>query len=439
VYARPAQRKDKIVKRLTKLMAGAAAIALATAGCAGSGGGGSESGGGDKTLTVWLMNGSAPETLTDALNKEFEAANEGVTVKYEVQEWGGIQDKLTTALASQDPPDVIELGNTQAPSFAADGVLTDLTGDVADLNGDQWLSSLEDSGQWDGKQYAAPFYAANRVVLYRTDMFQEAGIAAPPTSRAEWLDAIAKLKAKFGSDPQFQPLYLPGQNWYSLLSFIYDEGGDIAEKDGTKFKATVNSPEAKAGLEFYKQLVDASGTTAPKDNDEQNPEQAGIYGQGKVAMMIALPWELATAAKDNPDIEKNSSAFAIPSKTAGKTAPVFQGGSNLAIPVNSKNTDLAKSYLKLMLSDKYQGQLAEAGMVPGASTDLSALDASPVSKAMAEASQTGKAAPATPTWATVEAGQNPLKDMLTAYLTGAKDLDTATNDANSALDAAFSG
>lgn len=429
------------MKRLTKLMAGAAAIALATAGCAGSGGGTSseESGGGDRTLTVWLMNGSAPETLTDALNKEFEAANKGVTVKYEVQEWGGIQDKLTTALASQDPPDVIELGNTQAPSFAADGVLTDLSGDVADLNGDQWLSSLKDSGEWDGKQYATPFYAANRVVLYRTDMFQQAGIAAPPTSRAEWLDAITKLKATFGSDPQFQPLYLPGQNWYTLLSFIYDEGGDIAKKSGTDFEATVNSPEAKAGLEFYKQLVDASGTTAPKDNDEQNPEQAGIYGQGKVAMMIALPWELGTAAKDNPDIEKNSSAFAIPSKTAGKTAPVFQGGSNLAIPVNSKNPELAKSYLKLLLSDKYQSQLAAAGMVPGASTDLSALDANAVSKAMAAASKSGKAAPATPKWATVEAGQNPLKDMMTAYLTGAKDLDTATNDANSALDAAFKG
>jgi N,N'-diacetylchitobiose transport system substrate-binding protein len=428
------------VKRLTKVVAGAAVIALATAGCAGSGSGSSEeSSGGDRTLTVWLMNGSAPETLTDALNKEFEAANDGVTVKYEVQEWNGIQDKLTTALASQDPPDVIELGNTQAPSFAADGVLTDLSGDVADLNGDQWLDSLKASGEWDGKQYATPFYAANRVVLYRTDMFQQAGIAAAPTSRQEWLDAITKLKATFGSDPQFQPLYLPGQNWYTLLSFIYDEGGDIAEKKGTDFKATVNSAEAKAGLEFYKQLVDASGTTAPKDNDEQNPEQAGIYGQGKVAMMVALPWELGTAAKDNPDIEKNSSAFPIPSKTAGKTAPVFQGGSNLAIPVNSKNPELAKSYLKLLMSDKYQGQLAEAGMVPGASTDLSALDKTPVSKAMAEASQSGKAAPATPTWATVEAGQNPLKDMLTAYLTGTKDLDTATNDANTALDAAFSG
>jgi N,N'-diacetylchitobiose transport system substrate-binding protein len=430
------------VKRWTKLMVGAAAIALATAGCAGSGGtdtGTEQKAGEPRTLTVWLMNGSAPETLTDSLNKEFEQKHDGVTVKYEVQEWNGIQDKLTTALAGDNPPDVVELGNTQAPSFAAEKVLTDLSGDVDSMSGDQWLASLEASGQWDGKQYSTPFYAANRMVIYRTDMFQQAGITAPPTSRDEWLDAIAKLKAKFGKDKQFQPLYLPGQNWYTLLSFIYDEGGDIAEQDGTTFSATVDSDESKAGLEFYKQLVDASGTTAPKDNDEQNPEQAGIYGQGKVAMMVALPWEVDTAAKNNAAIKEKTSAFPIPSKNAGETAPVFQGGSNLAIPVNSKNSGLAKDYLRLLLSSKYQGQLAAAGMVPGASTDLSALDANPVSKAMAQASKNGRAVPATPTWATIEAGQNPLKDMLTAYLTGAKDIDAATGDANKALDAAFSG
>ncbi|MGH3761391.1 extracellular solute-binding protein [Actinophytocola sp.] len=430
------------MKRWTKVMVGAATIALATAGCAGSGGtesSGNENTGEPRTLTVWLMNGSAPESLTDALNEEFGRTHDGVTVKYEVQEWNGIQDKLTTALASDDPPDVIELGNTQAPSFAAEGVLTDLSGDVGDLNGDQWLASLKASGEWDGRQYSTPFYAANREVIYRTDMFQQAGIAAPPSSRAEWLDAITKLKAKFGKDKRFQPLYLPGQNWYALLSFIYDEGGDIAEQNGTEFTATVDSAETKAALEFYKQLVEVSGTTAPKDNDEQNPEQAGIYGQGNVAMMIALPWEVDTAAKDNADIKAKTSAFPIPSENPGETAPVFQGGSNLAIPVNSKNADLAKEYLTLLLSDEYQGQLAEAGMVPGASTDLSALDANPVSKAMAQASRNGKAVPATPKWATIEAGQNPLKDMLTAYLTGAKDLDTATADADEALDAALRG
>ncbi|HEX2132463.1 MAG TPA: sugar ABC transporter substrate-binding protein [Actinophytocola sp.] len=429
------------MKRWTKVMTGAAAIALATAGCAGSGGtdtGGDTAEGGDRTLTVWLMDGSAPEPLTDALHSEFEQAHDGVTIKYEVQPWNGIQDKLTTALASQNPPDVIELGNTQAPSFAAEGVLTDLSGDVDSLNGDQWLDSLKASGEWDGKQFSTPFYAANREVIYRTDMFEQAGITAPPTSRQEWLDAIAKLDAKFGSDPQFQPLYLPGQNWYALLSFIWDEGGDIATKDGTTFTAALTTEEAKAGLEFYKQLVDVSGTTAPKDNDEQNPVQAGVFGQGKVAMMIGLPWEVATATEDAPDLKDKISAFPIPSKNAGETAPVFQGGSNLAIPVNSANADLAKEYLKLLLSEKYQTMLAEAGMVPGASTDLSPLEANPVSKAMAEAAKNGRAVPATPAWAAIEAGQNPLKDMLTAYLTGAKSLDQATADANAALDAAFS-
>ncbi|GAB3445832.1 extracellular solute-binding protein [Actinophytocola sediminis] len=430
------------MKRWMKAMVGVASIALVTAGCAGSGGtdtGGDAAEGEPRTLTVWLMNGSAPEPLTTALHKEFEQANENVTVKFEVQEWNGIQDKLTTALASQNPPDIIELGNTQAPAIASERVLTDLSGDIDSLNGDQWLASLKASGEWDGKQYSTPFYAANREIIYRTDMFEQAGITAPPTSREEWLAAIAKLRATFATTPNFQPLYLPGQNWYALLSFIYDEGGDIAKQDGTEFTATLTSDEAKAGLEFYQQLVEASGTTAPKDNDEQNPEQAGIFGQGAVAMMIGLPWEVDTATKDHPELKSKISAFPIPSKNAGETAPVFQGGSNLAIPLNSANVDLAKDYLKLLLSDKYQGMLAEAGMVPGASTDLSPLEENPISKAMAEASKNGRAVPATPTWATIEAGQNPLKDMLTAYLTGAKSLDAATGDANAALDAAFSG
>ena len=181
-------------------------------------------------------------------------------------------------------------------------------------------------------------------------MFEQAGITKPPTSNDEWIDAIAKLKTKFGSDPDFQALYMPGQNWYSLLSFIWDNGGDIAKADGKKFKATLDSAEAKAGLEFYKKLVDTSGTKAPKDADEAKPQQATVYGAGKVAMMIGLPWELPTAAKTDPSLTDKTGAFAIPSKTAGQSAPVFLGGSNLAIPANSKNAAAAKEYIKLLSS-----------------------------------------------------------------------------------------
>ncbi|MDQ2583438.1 sugar ABC transporter substrate-binding protein [Saccharothrix yanglingensis] len=420
------------------LAVGAAALSVAVAGCGTSSDSGSDSGE-PKTLTVWLMDGSAPTTLTDALNKEFQDSHPGVTVKYEVQKWGGIQEKLTTALTSNNPPDIIELGNTQTAKFAAEETLADLSGDLSDLNGDQWLGGLKDSLTWDGKQYGMPFYAANRTVIYRTDLFEAAGIASPPTSRDEWVAAAEKLKAANAADPEFQSVYLPGQSWYVLLSLIWDEGGDVAKPQGSAWAGALDTPEAKAGLEFYKKLVDASGTKAPKDADEATPQQMEVFGTGKVGMMVGLPWELAGAVKANPDLKDKTSAFPIPSKTAGEVAPVFLGGSNLAIPAGSKNIDLAKDYLKLLSGKKYQDMLAESGAVPGTSTDTAKLATNPVGKALAESAPGGKVTPTTPAWAAVEAGQNPLKDMLTAYLTGAKSLDQATSDANASLSKTLAG
>jgi N,N'-diacetylchitobiose transport system substrate-binding protein len=420
------------VKGWRGLAAGAAALAVAVAGCGTS----TDSGSGSqepKELTVWLMDGSAPTTLTDALNKEFQEQNAGVTVKYEVQKWNGIQEKLTTALSSNNPPDIIELGNTQTAGFADQGTLLDLTADKDKFNGGEWLSGLEDSLTLKDKKYGVPFYAANRTVIYRTDMFQAAGIANPPTSRAEWIDAMNKLKAANASNPEFQSLYLPGQSWYFLLSLLWDEGGDVAKQDGDKWVGALDSAQSKAGVEAYKSLVDASGTKAPKDTDEAKPQQYEVFAQGNTAMFIGLPWELGSAVKDKPELKDKTAAFPIPSKTAGKTAPVFLGGSNLAITANSKAPNLAKKYLTLFSSKKYQDQLAEGGAVPGTSKDTSKLETNAVGKALAKAAPNGKVTPTTPKWAAVEAGQNPLKDMLTAYLTGAKPLDAAAKDANDAI------
>jgi len=433
----------KHVTKLSMLSATLTALALAAGACGLGGGGGTSDGGsqnGERTLTVWLMDGSAPTSVTDALHAEFEAAHPGVKVKYEVQQWNGIQEKLTSALASSNPPDVIELGNTQTPKFAAENTLLDLTDSAAELAGDQWLSGLKDSATWNGRQYAMPFYAANRTVIYRKDMFEKAGITQVPTSRAEWLDAIQKLKAANADNPDFDPLYLPGQSWYVLLSFIWDEGGDVAVAEGGTYRAALDTPQAKAGIAFYRELVEASGTTAPRDTDEAKPQQYEVFAKGNTAMMIGLPWELASAVKANPELENVTAAFPIPSREPGRTAPVFLGGSNLAIPVSSRNQDLAKDYLKLLSSTKYQDMLAREGKaVPGTSKDISALESDPVAGPMAKAAQSGKVTPATPKWAAVESGQNPLKDMLTAVLTGQKTVDQAAADANAKINQALSG
>ncbi|MEV6604276.1 extracellular solute-binding protein [Kutzneria sp. NPDC051319] len=404
---------------------------MIAAGC--GGGSNSGSGGGDKTLTVWLMSGSAPDATVAAIDKDFEDAHPGVKVKYEVQQWNGIGQKLTTALTSGGP-DVIELGNTQVAQYSSTGTLLDVTDAVGDLNGSQWLSALKDEGAWQGKQFGVPFYAANRAVIYRTDLFQQAGITAPPTSNDEWLADLTKLKGLPGG---IDPLYLPGQDWYVWLSFLWDQGGDLATSSGDTWKSAINSPAGKAAFEFYKKLGDTSGSPAPKDADEATPQQSDVVAKGTTASFIGFGYELAAVEKANPALKGKFGAFPIPSKTAGKTAPVFLGGSDLAIPANSKNADLAKDWLKIETSAKYQGQLAANGVVPGTSTDSSALDSTATGKAMAAGAKNGKGTPTTPKWAAVEA-DNPIKAALTAYLTGQKSLDQAVADADAAINKSLS-
>ena len=58
----------------------AAALTLALAAC-GNGGAGTATGNGPTTLTVWLMTGSAPQSIVDAVNADFKAKHSNVTVK----------------------------------------------------------------------------------------------------------------------------------------------------------------------------------------------------------------------------------------------------------------------------------------------------------------------------------------------------------------------
>ena len=87
-----------------------ATVALFAAAC-GSGGNSPESASGDsgntqaKDITVWLMNGSAPDAVIKRVNAQFNQAHPNTQVKIQIQQWDGIQEKTTTALAGNNPPD----------------------------------------------------------------------------------------------------------------------------------------------------------------------------------------------------------------------------------------------------------------------------------------------------------------------------------------------
>ncbi|WP_194922429.1 extracellular solute-binding protein, partial [Catenulispora rubra] len=76
---------------------------------------GSGSGAG-KTITVWYMDGDLSDAVQKAIGDKF-TADTGAKVNIQVQEWDGINTKIATALAQGNPPDVVEVGNTDVPLF----------------------------------------------------------------------------------------------------------------------------------------------------------------------------------------------------------------------------------------------------------------------------------------------------------------------------------
>ncbi|WP_405982855.1 extracellular solute-binding protein [Streptomyces sp. NBC_00158] len=368
-----------------------------------------------RELTVWLMWGSVPQPELERLTGEFEQAHPGVTVNVRMQGWPGIDQRLEAALNSDEAPDVVETGTTTTPYFAAEGLLKDLSDQSDRLGAGEWIPSLRESGNWRGRQYGIPLYAASRVVIYRKDLFEQAGLTQP-RDQEEWLHTTRRLARAHRAEPGFQAIHLPGQNWYVLSGLLHDRGGRIAEYDGTRWRGGLSTRPAAEALRYYRALQ--SFSQAPKDQDEAHPFQYEVLAKGQTGQMIGLPWELADAERINPELRGKLGMFPVPGTTPDRPGSVFLGGSHVAVAQRGRQPELAADWVARLTGPAYQERLAIAnGVLPNRLALAQKID-HPGVRVQAQAAANGHTTPVDPRWPTVEAAPNPVKTLLTDVLTG---------------------
>ncbi len=400
----------------------AAALALALAGCGMLPGGGGQT----KTVNIWLMRDSVSEDFLTRFTEAYEDEHDDIELKVTIQDWTGIGKKVTEAIEGSGGPDVIEVGNTQVAQYADTEKLFDLTLEsVRDLGSEDWVPGLAEPGSIGGSQYGIPWYAANRIVIYNKDLFSAAGIDAPPATRAEWLSDTEKLN-RDGN----QGIYLAGQDWYTLAGFIWDEGGELAVDKGGEWTGALESPAARRGMAYYKELQSLG--SGPKNADEQNPPQADVFAKGDVAQLIATPSAVAAILKANPGLKDKLGYFPIPGGKAGQPCAVFTGGSDLIIPENAPERTAAIDVVKALAGEKWQSELARTmGYVPNKKSLASVVANQEATAVMAKGAVRGRATPNSPQWASVE-GDNPIKPYMTAVLMGEDPL-KAAEEASAAI------
>ena len=371
------------------------------------------------TLTVWLQvdaQSGWPEVVA-AANAQFKAANPGWDVDVQYQSWTTHLSKFDATLAGNTAPDVIEMGNTEMTKYMAAGAFQDLTSDKASFpNSSTWLAGLAASARYGGKTYGVPYYAGSRLVTYRKDLFQKAGVKRLPTSLAQYTAAAKKLAAK-NKSKKFSPVYIAGTDWYVAMSFVYDYGGTIAVQNSKGgWVGTLDRPKAIAGLTAFKKFYNAA-SRASRTTIETRPNPYDVYAKGNAASMIGPGWFSCCVGAH----KAQTAQFVMPSHTKGQPMPGFLGGSDLAVPIGADKAKAA-AWIRAFTDNTSMTALRAKGNIPNTTSMLG-------SSVNERAARRSWFVPTAKHWVNVENG-NILRTMLKRILTNQSTIKEAANVAS---------
>lgn len=295
---------------------------------------------GGKTLEYWVSwtPGADTEKQLVPKFKEWETKT-GNKINYSVATYDMLHDKLVSAAAAGNTPDLAWGLPEWVGEFSKMGILADLTAKY-----DSWSdkSSLYDSVlkamTVNGQKIGIPYEMTVRALLSHTTINQKAGASVPKV----WSDVL-KL-TDYHSKTGKYPYGLAGTGVRSpqeLLVYLAQEGLEIcSESSGGKYKNTWKSnpdqlKKAAEVFQFYDDLV-SKGVVDPNTKTWGWEKTDENFATGITGMYVSGNW-LEERETTNPDTMKDVAISAIPYPSDGKPATymevkpefIFQGCKNL--------------------------------------------------------------------------------------------------------------
>src|SRR3989339_1566458 len=170
----------------------------------------------------------------------------GIQVEVERLTWGDGLNKIITALAADQAPDVIELGSTWVANFSGQGGLLPL--EPGSLK-DQLL--LWQPATYQGKTFAVPWTLSTAALYYNKTLLAQTGLAPP----ADWNQLQAASKAIRSIGPHFYGFGVKTgafTTWQKFLPFAWSNGADLL----TQGQPRANDPNMVEALVFYRSLLE---------------------------------------------------------------------------------------------------------------------------------------------------------------------------------------
>ena len=329
----------------------------------------------------------------------------GNSVELDINPFAGSLEKQRTAVrAGESPFDILIMNAGFFIEFYTGGFIEPLNAIDPDFALSPDIYTFDDSVFWNaetaridaetGELMSVPINPFIPILHYRSDLYEEHGLAVPTT----WDELYENAKV-LHDPPALYGISQRGQRGafdvtFDVLPYIWSHGGGIfADQKGGDFTVTINSAETIAGMETYLRLAGEVGHPSTAGQTQTNVIQN--MATGRAGHIHGVP---APALFDDPaqSAVVGLVDYAAPPGTADYPSSPglghWLGGIPKNIPDDRKQAALA--FLAWFQTDEAQRAYAVAGSPPVSravlTSDLAEQEEYRYMKALADALPTAR-------------------------------------------------
>lgn len=303
----------------------------------------------DTHLAIWT---GYPELQPwyQAVAAEYAKTHPGVSFEFFSTSLREAEQKLTAAVPTGTGPDIYDIGTNISVNFIDNGLIDPNPPEIdAYLKSGGWNKFLIDFFTINGKSYGLPLLEGSRACLYwNKTYFNEAGIAEPPKTFPELIDAAKKL-TKIDSQGRMTrsgiSLRLSGQGsgigekWRYVVEAA---GGSMIEPTPSgKWHNGYDNQAGRDALTFY---VDAVQTW--HIDDPKVPHDADAFSSGATAMLFREAWVIGDIQSKNPKLDYG--VVPIPAWKAGDPRMMMLQPWGVYVNGQSNNKAAAWDFMKFL-------------------------------------------------------------------------------------------
>lgn len=284
----------------------------------------------------------------DNLVETFNSENPEYALSHTPVDHEAFKTSILVMLSGGNPPDLFSYWAGARVQFVVDAGQLLPIDDIFSENGisDLFSEAVNKATVYNGNNYFLPLTQHYVAFFYNKDVFDRAGIAEPPTTWDEFLEACEKIK-----DIGVTPIALgsrerwPAQFWldYPLLR----TAGPEYRARLMAGEASYTDPEVIRAFEMWKDLID-KGYFYPNANAYDYAEASVLVGTGEAAMTLMGSWIMQLDDQIGWAPGEDYDFFHFPVVQEGVADAAVGPFDGVVVAKDSRNPEAAKKALVAM-------------------------------------------------------------------------------------------